>query len=108
MSSDFGWQLRANGDDGTDHGRGIYTILAGYGVTGGVYGEMFPERESVEDGNGRIPLETSGADIEGRTSTERVLAEACEWMQPGSSGAVFPNAGASDVEVPGLLDALFA
>ena len=108
VSSDFGRQLRANGDDGTDHGRGIYTILAGYGVTGGVYGEMFPERESVEDGNGRIPLETSGADIEGRTSTERVLAEACEWMQSGSSGAVFPNAGASDIEVPGLLDGLFA
>ena len=108
VSSDFGRQLPANGDDGTDHGRGIYTILAGYGVTGGVYGEMFPERESVEDGNGKIPLETSGADIEGRTSTERVLAEACEWMQPGSSGAVFPNAGASDVEVPGLLNGLFA
>ena len=108
FTSDFGRQLRANGDNGTDHGRGIYAILIGHDVNGGVYGEMFPERESNPDGNGRIPLQTSGADIEGRTSTERVFAEACEWMQTGSSGSVFPNAGSSDIETPGMLDTLFA
>ena len=69
---------------------------------------MFPERESNLDSNGKIPLETSGADIEGLTSTERVLALASEWMQPGSSAAVFPGAGASDIEIPNMLDGLFA
>jgi uncharacterized protein (DUF1501 family) len=32
VSSDFGRQLRANGGRGTDHGRGLYSILAGWGV----------------------------------------------------------------------------
>jgi uncharacterized protein (DUF1501 family) len=106
VSSDFGRQLRANGGNGTDHGRGLYSILAGYDVNGGLYGEMFPAREAIEE-NGKIPMETSGADVLGLTSTERVLAEACEWMQPGSSAAVFPNAGSSDIEIPGMLDTLF-
>ena len=108
FTSDFGRQLRANGDRGTDHGRGIYTILVGTDVNGGVYGEMFPEREANLDGNGRIPLQTSGADIEGRTSTELVLGKVCEWAQPSSSGAVFPDANPSDVESPGLLDNLLS
>jgi uncharacterized protein (DUF1501 family) len=106
FTSDFGRQLRVNGDRGTDHGRGIYTILIGNGVNGGVYGEMFPERESSPDGNGRIPLQTSGADIEGRTSTELVLGQVCEWVQPGSSASVFPDADPAAVEEPGLLDNL--
>ncbi|NIM71571.1 MAG: DUF1501 domain-containing protein [Xanthomonadales bacterium] len=108
VSSDFGRQLRANGDRGTDHGRGIYSILAGHGVNGGVYGDMFPDREALPDGNGRIPLETSGADIQGLTSTERILAAACEWMQPGSAAQVFPGAGNAAIEAPGLLDSLLA
>lgn len=37
--------LRANGDCGADHGRGNYSIPAGRGVNGGVYGEMFPASE---------------------------------------------------------------
>lgn len=108
VSSDFGRQLVANGNAGTDHGRGIYTILLGAQVNGGVYGEMFPEREAVADEKGRIPLETSGADILGQTSTERALSQACEWMQPGSAAAVFPNAASSEVESPGLLDNLMS
>ncbi|NND45484.1 MAG: DUF1501 domain-containing protein [Xanthomonadales bacterium] len=108
VSSDFGRQLRANGDKGTDHGRGIYTIVAGHGVNGGVYGDMFPAREAVPDSNGKVPFQTSGADIQGLTSTERILAEACEWMQPGSGAGVFPNAASSEIEAPGLLDTLFA
>jgi uncharacterized protein (DUF1501 family) len=107
VTSDFGRQLRANGDRGTDHGRGLYTALIGSDLTGGVYGEMFPEREAVEDGNGKIPLETSGADILGQTSTERVFAEACEWVQPGSSGTVFPNAASAELESGVSLNSLF-
>jgi hypothetical protein len=106
FTSDFGRQLRVNGDRGTDHGRGIHTILVGQDVNGGIYGEMFPERESRPDGNGRIPLQTSGADIQGRTSTELVLGQVCEWIQPGSAAAVFPEADPGAVETPGLLSNL--
>lgn len=108
VTSDFGRQLRANGDRGTDHGRGLYTVLIGSDVTGGIYGEAFPEREAMEDDNGRIPLETSGADILGQTSTERVFAEACEWMEPGTASAVFPNAGTAALETDVSLSGLFA
>lgn len=75
---------------------------------GGLYCEMFPARAAVPDCNGKIPLETSGADILGQTSTERILAEACEWAQPGSGVAVFPNAASSDIKIPGMLDNLFS
>lgn len=106
VASDFGRQLAANGSNGTDHGRGLYSLLIGEQVNGGVYGEMFPERESVADANGVVPMEKSGADIEGRTSTERVLSEVCEWMHAGSSASVFPDAAQSAIETPGMLDGL--
>lgn len=108
VTSDFGRQLRANGDRGTDHGRGLYTVLIGSDLTGGIYGEAFPEREAMEDDNGKIPLETSGADILGQTSTERVFAEACEWVEPGTSSAVFPNAGSAELETGVSLSGLLA
>jgi len=108
FSSDFGRQLKANGGFGTDHGRGIYTILLGSEVSGGTYGEMFPAREAQPDANSRIPLQTSGADILGLTSTQRIQAALCEWVEPGSSAAVFPTAGTAAEESPGLLDGLLA
>lgn len=107
FASDFGRQLVANGDFGTDHGRGTYAIVAGTGVNGGVYGDMFPAAEAVENG-GKVPLETHGADIFGQTSTENVLAEVCDWMHTGSSGQVFPSLDAANVESPGLLNTLMA
>lgn len=108
LSSDFGRQLRANGDKGTDHGRGIYSMLIGTDVQGGLYGEMFPEREANPDGNGKIPLETSGADVLGQTSTEKILAEVCDWMEPGSGSSVFPGAGLADIEAGVVLDSLLS
>lgn len=106
FTSDFGRQLMANGDRGTDHGRGIYTILMGHDISGGAYGEMFPEREAVVDGNGRVPLETSGADVLGLTSTEKIQAALCDWVEPDTGSVVFPNAAAAAVESPGLLNGL--
>jgi len=106
FTTDFGRQLKANGDKGTDHGRGIYTILLGHDVAGGTYGEMFPEREARPDSNDRIPLETSGADILGLTSTEKIQAALCDWVQPGSGSVVFPNAFNAEIESAGLLSGL--
>ncbi len=107
FASDFGRQLVTNGDFGTDHGRGIYSILYGNDVAGGVYGDMFPVSETIEV-NGAIPLERHGADIAGLTSTERILAGISDWMSPGASTSVVPNAGSSAQESPGLLDNLLA
>ena len=98
---DFGRQLAANGSNGTDHGRGSYTILVGNKVQGGVYGEFFPLRESVpdpEDSQGRTPFEISGRDIDGLTSLEHVWARISDWLQPGIGSTVFPGAVASPLE----------
>jgi uncharacterized protein (DUF1501 family) len=102
LNTDFGRQLRANGDWGTDHGRGNYSIVIGPGVNGGTYGEMFPASE-IEGAAGDTRFDQQGADIEGRTSFERVLAEACDWVEPGTGNAVFPGADTSMSETGGPL-----
>jgi len=99
FTSDFGRQLRANGSAGTDHGKGSYMILVGPSVNGGVYGDMFPDSEITADGGGSIPFETQGADITGLTSFERVLAEVCNWVEPGSGTQVFPNTAFNDLNI---------
>ena len=108
FASDFGRQLRANGSGGTDHGRGTYTLLMGRAVHGGVYGEMFPAQEVNPNTEGLIPMQAQGADIEGKTSTERILARACDWVEAGTSPATFPNAASADIETPGMLDDLLS
>lgn len=106
FASDFGRQLRANGSGGTDHGRGTYSLLIGNAVRGGVYGNMFPAQEVNPNSEGLIPMQAQGADIEGKTSTERILARACDWVEPGTSPATFPNATIANIESPGMLDDL--
>jgi uncharacterized protein (DUF1501 family) len=92
FTSDFGRQLCANGTAGTDHGKGSYTILIGPSVNGGVYGDMFPDSEIAQ-------FDTQGADITGLTSFERVLAAACDWVEPGSGKDVFPNTKFNDLSI---------
>jgi len=107
FTTDFGRQLRANGDAGTDHGSGNYMILVGPAVNGGVYGDMFPISEIIGTpgrsdvpGSGRLPrYNIPGGDIEGLTSFERVLGEACDWVEPGTGVQVFPNTAFNNLGV---------
>lgn len=94
ISGEFGRQLAANGDLGTDHGRGNYMILFGPKVKGGIYGDMFPESEIAK-------YDQPGSDIDSLTSIERLFGSIADWMQPGSSNLVFPKIEESDLE-PGV------
>ncbi|MCF6252101.1 MAG: DUF1501 domain-containing protein [Methylococcaceae bacterium] len=103
FSGDFGRQLSVNGAFGTDHGRGSYQILVGNAVNGGIYGEMFPQSEiSIINGTNRFDLQ--GADIEGRTSLFNILSKVSDWVQPGSSAAVFPDTVAGNLMVESGVD----
>jgi uncharacterized protein (DUF1501 family) len=99
FTSDFGRQIAANGDKGTDHGTATYMMVIGRSVNGGTYGEMFPQREITPDANGQIPFDVRGADIKGLTSFERVLAEVCDWVEPGSGVTTFPNTAKNDLSI---------
>lgn len=88
---EFGRQLAGNGDYGTDHGKGNYGILIGNRVNGGVYGNMFPDSE--------IPrFAQRGADIDGLTSYEQVIARICEEIKTGSGDTVVPGWQSRDIE----------
>jgi len=88
---EFGRQLNANGSGGTDHGRGNSVLLVGQPVRGGVYGDMFPQREL-----GR--LHEPSPDIDGLTDIDQVFGAACNWASPGSRSSVFPDFATSKRE----------
>lgn len=107
FNTDFGRQLRANGSNGTDHGRGNYLILLGRALQGGVYGEMFPQSEITDSGQG-IRYDKQGADIAGRTAFELVLSRVCDWVAPGSGAQVFNLSADLPLEQGVDLSKLFA
>jgi uncharacterized protein (DUF1501 family) len=91
ISGEFGRQLVANGDAGTDHGRGNAVILIGKPVKGGLYGDCFPEDE--------LPLyQQRGKDIVGKTNIEPVIGKLCDWLSPASASSVVPLANSQIVE----------
>lgn len=100
ISGEFGRQLSANGDGGTDHGRGNTMLIIGNPVAGGLYGTLFSESEM-----GRFDEPSS--DIEGLTSMEHVFGAVCDWMQAGAGSAVFPNQASADLEEGINLEGLF-
>lgn len=101
IAGEFGRQLEANGDQGTDHGRGNQMFLIGPQVKGGLYGELFPTGEREKYGQ-------PGADTDGLTSVERLYAAIAEWMQPGSAATVVPDYTNSDLESGVEPEALFS
>lgn len=94
LAGEFGRQIRANGDAGTDHGEGFYVLLIGEPVAGGVYGDPFPESELAT-------LADPSPEIAGRTALDHVFGRLCDWMQPGSGDVVFPARAGAPIE-PGL------
>jgi uncharacterized protein (DUF1501 family) len=97
IGGEFGRQLRANGDGGTDHGRGNSLILVGKPIKGGVYGNMFPESE-IEN------YSKPGKDIEGLTHVDQVFAKLADWSCPASSNSIFPQLADADLESASVLD----
>jgi len=94
-SGEFGRQLRQNGNAqaGTDHGDGNIVMVIGTNVTGGVYGDLFPESEIA--GYDAPPNRTP--DIESLTEMDQVFGKVCDWVSSSnsssvsSSGRVFPR-----------------
>ena len=101
IGGEFGRQLRANGDGGTDHGRGTSILIIGNQVNGGIYGDMFPNDEISR-------LTDNTPDIVGQTTFDHIFGRVCEWVQPGSEALVFPDRSLSRLEAGVDLSGLFA
>ena len=83
---EFGRQLKANGDGGTDHGRGNYVILIGDNVNGGIYGTMFAEKDKDNFDNPNRDIDTTrdGA----FTSFDPIYNRVASWLNDGTMSSV--------------------
>lgn len=88
---EFGRQLTANGDNGTDHGVGNSMLLIGNRVTGGIYGDMFPAGEIDR-------FADPGSDIDGLTSFHQALGRVCEHVKIGSGEIILPGWSGTELE----------
>ena len=107
IAGEFGRQIRDNDGNGTDHGRGNLMFVISEQVTGGIYGEMFPNDELVK--YDEPPSNTP--DITPRTEFDHFFAKVCDWVSPGSGNIVFPrvtNANQPMIEVNNMFDNLFS
>ncbi len=100
FSGEFGRQLRANGDAGTDHGRGNCVLLVGLPVRGGIYGDLFPSAELAR-------LDEPTPDIDGRTELDALLAPLVDYLAPGTASTVLPVHASASVEAGVTLSRLF-
>lgn len=93
-AGEFGRQIRSNGSNGTDHGKGNIVFVFGEKVSGGVYGELFRDDEiaKYDDTSQKTP------DIDGLTEFPQIFAKVCDWVNPGSANTVYPNYANTDIE----------
>ena len=91
IGGEFGRQLKSNGDNGNDHGRGNTMLVIGGKVNGGLYGKLFPDSELNK-------LDTKNEDIEGLTSMFKVYAEVLNWQSNGLGDSVFEDLASQNVE----------
>ncbi|MFC4161450.1 DUF1501 domain-containing protein [Chitinimonas lacunae] len=101
IAGEFGRQLAANGDGGTDHGRGSTFIVIGDSVRGGIYGNMFPESEKALFSRGR------NDDIKGLTGIEHLFGAVADWVARGDTGNLVANRNTSLLEAGVDLKKLF-
>ncbi len=79
---EFGRQLKANGDGGTDHGRGNFIILVGDKVNGGIYGTLFPDKDKDNFDKGNRDIDTTSA---GKfTSFDPIYDRVTSWVYDGT------------------------
>jgi len=91
ISGEFGRQLKSNGDNGNDHGRGNTVLVIGEAVKGKLYGDIFPDSELSE-------LNVKNKDIEGKTSIFRIYSEILDWQQSGLGATVFGDISGHPLE----------
>lgn len=101
LNGEFGRQIKANGDGGTDHGEGATTLIIGKSVNGGIYGDMFPESELAE-------IDNPSPQIAGLTAVEQLYAPIADWFSPGAGLRLFENHSTAPLENAVDLSALFA
>lgn len=83
---EFGRQLKANGDGGTDHGQGNFVLLVGGKVNGGVYGTLFPDKDknNFDVQNRDINITTAGV----FTSFDPIYNRIASWLNNGSMSGI--------------------
>ena len=91
ISGEFGRQLKSNGDNGTDHGRGNSILVLGKGIKGGMYGDPFPADE-VDKIDQRSP------DITGKTGLEHIFGAVADSLEPNTANTVFPQKADAPLE----------
>ncbi len=91
VGGEFGRQLRANGDAGTDHGRGNMVFVIGSPVAGGLYGDLFPAGETAR-------YSEPNEDTEGLSSIAPLFARLCDWVEPGVGVTVFGDTSGAPLE----------
>ena len=96
---EFGRQLKANGDGGTDHGRGNFIILVGGKVNGGIYGTLFPDKDkdNFDKANRDINITTAGV----FTSFDPIYNRIASWMNGSANSISLALNGETSIDTSG-------
>ncbi|MBL0265584.1 MAG: DUF1501 domain-containing protein [Leptospiraceae bacterium] len=84
---EFGRQLKANGDGGTDHGQGNFIILVGGKVNGGIYGTLFPDKDKDNFDKANRDIDTTIENAGKFTSFDPIYNRIASWMN-GSANSI--------------------